>query len=88
MRANIRDGYNQVPHLTQDTNAKVTTSQLYFTNENQVVSPFRAVDHKASINRHAQKHHKTKTGIPLMVRKRNTGRGGGRLETGFDRAFY
>ena len=25
--ANIRNRYNQVPHLTQDTNGKVTTSQ-------------------------------------------------------------
>ena len=29
--ANIRNRYNQVPHLTQDTNAKVTNSQLYTT---------------------------------------------------------
>ena len=26
--AKIRNGYNQVPHLTQDTNGKVTNSQL------------------------------------------------------------
>ena len=31
--ANIRNRYNQVPHLTQDTNRKVTNSQLDTTNE-------------------------------------------------------
>ena len=30
--AKIRNRYNQVPHLIQDTNGKVTTSQLYTTN--------------------------------------------------------
>ena len=42
-RANIR---NQVPHLTQDTNGKVTNIQLDITNESQKVSPFPAGDHK------------------------------------------
>ena len=42
-------------HLPQDTTGKVTTSQLDITNESQEVSPFQAGDHKASINRHAQK---------------------------------
>ena len=41
---------NQVPHL-QDTNGKVTNSQLDTTNESQEVSPFPAGDHKAHINR-------------------------------------
>ena len=36
--------YNQVPHLTQDTNGKVTNSQLDITNESQEVSPFPAGD--------------------------------------------
>ena len=40
----------------QDTNWKVTTSQLDITNESQEVSPFPAGDHKASINRRARKH--------------------------------
>ena len=31
--AKIRSRYNQVPHLTQDTNRKVTNSQLDTTNE-------------------------------------------------------
>ena len=40
--AKIRNRYNQVPHLTQDTNAKVANSQLDTTNESQEVSPFPA----------------------------------------------
>ena len=59
----IRNGYNQVPHLTQDTNGKVTTLQLDITNMSQEVSPFPAGDHKASIKRLAQKHNKYKTEI-------------------------
>ena len=31
-RAKIKNLYNQAPHLTQDTNGKVTTSQLDITN--------------------------------------------------------
>ena len=38
--AKIRNRYNQVPDLTQDTNGKVTNSQLDTTNESQEVSPF------------------------------------------------
>ena len=49
--AKIRNRYNQAPHLTQDTNRKVTTSQLDITNESQEVSPFPAGDHKASSNK-------------------------------------
>ena len=48
--AKIRNRYNQVPHLTQDTNWKVANSQLGTTNERQEVSPFQAGDHKAHIN--------------------------------------
>ena len=40
--AKIRNRYNQAPHLTQDTNGKVTTSQLDITKESQEVSPFPA----------------------------------------------
>ena len=49
--AKIRSRYNQVPHLTQDTNRKVTNSQLDTTNESQEISSFTAGDHKAHINR-------------------------------------
>ena len=52
-RAKIRNRYNQAPHLTQDTNGKVTTSQLDIANESQEVSPFHAGVHKASTNRRA-----------------------------------
>ena len=54
--AKIRNRYIQVPHLTQDTNGKVTNSQLDTTNESQEVSPFPAGDHKVHINRRAQRH--------------------------------
>ena len=59
--AKIRNQYNQVPHLTQDTNGKETNSQIDTTNECQGVSPFQAGDHKAHINRRAQRHSKHKT---------------------------
>ena len=58
--AKLRNRYNQVPHLTQDTNGKVTNSQLYTTNESHEHSPFPASDHKAQINRRTQKHNKHK----------------------------
>ena len=59
--AKIRNRYNQVPHLTQDANEKVTNSQLDTTNESQEVSPFLTGDHKAQIHRRAQRHNKYKT---------------------------
>ena len=59
--AKIRNRYNQVPHLTQDTNGKVTNSQLDTTNESQEVSLFQAGDHKANMNRRAERHSKHKT---------------------------
>ena len=40
---------------------KVTNSQLDTTNENQEVSTFPAGDHKAHINRRAQRYSKHKT---------------------------
>ena len=57
----IRNRYNQVPHLTQDTNGKETNSQLDTANESQEVSPFPAGDLKAHTNRRAQRHSKHKT---------------------------
>ena len=59
--AKIRNRYNQVPHLTQDTNGKVTNSYLDTTNESQEVSSFPAGYHKAHINRRIQRHSKHKT---------------------------
>ena len=55
-REKIRNRYNQAPHLTQDTNGKVTTSQLDIINESQWVNPFPAGKHRASTNRREQKH--------------------------------
>ena len=54
--AKIRNRYNQVPHLTQDTNGKVTNSQLDTTNESQEVSLSQQVT-----KRHTQRHSKHKT---------------------------
>ena len=65
-RANIRNRYNQVPHLTQDTNGKVTNSQLDIKEESQEASPFSAGAHRASINRRARKHNKQKTGAAVV----------------------
>ena len=59
--ANIRNRYNQEPHLSHDTNGKVTNSQLDTRNESQEVSPFRAGYHKAQINRRVQRHSKHNT---------------------------
>ena len=59
--ARIRKRYNQVPHLTQDTNWKVAHSQLNITNKSQEVSPFPAGEHKGEINRRTQRHSKHKT---------------------------
>ena len=59
--AKIRNRYNQVPHLTHDTNGKVTNSQLDTTNVSQEVSPYPAGDHMAHINRRIQSYSKHKT---------------------------
>ena len=59
--AKIRNRYNQIPHLTQDTNGKVINLQLDTTKESQEVSPFPAGDHKEHINRRIQRHSKHKT---------------------------
>ena len=45
-RAKIRNRYNQAPHLTKDTNGKVTASQIDTINESQEVSPLPAADLK------------------------------------------
>ena len=59
--AKIRNRYNQVQHLIQGTDGKVTNSQLDTTNESQEVSPFPAGDYKAHINRRTQRYSKHKT---------------------------
>ena len=50
-----------IPYLTQDTNGKVTNSQLDTTNESQEVSHFPAGDHKAHTNRRELRYSKHKT---------------------------
>ena len=75
-RAKIRIRYNQAPHLTQDTNGKVTTSQLVVTNESQEVGLFPAGDHKASTNRSgmkAQRKNKNRNNINDPQKKRRLG---------------
>ena len=47
--------------MTQDTNGKVTNSQLDTTIESQEDSHFPAGDHKAHIKRREQRHSKHKT---------------------------
>ena len=59
--AKIRNRNNQVPYLTQDTNGKVTMSQLDTTNERQEVSPLPAGDQETLINRRRQRHRRHKT---------------------------
>ena len=56
----------------QDTNGKVTLSQLDITNESQEVRPLPAGDHKASINRYTRKYSKNKTEITYIIHKRST----------------
>ena len=55
--AKISKRYNQVLHMTQSTDGKVTNSQLDTRNESQEASPFPAGDH---INRRAQRPSKHK----------------------------
>ena len=73
-KVNIRNQYNQAQRLTQDTNEKVTTSQLDVTIESQDISPFPAGDHNAQINRRAQRHnnHKTEINTDIKLYKRST----------------
>ena len=64
--AKIRNRYNQ------DTNGKVTNSQLDTTNESREDRFFTAGDHKAHINRRAQRHNKHKTEKSQNIHKRST----------------
>ena len=62
-RAKIRNLYNQAPHLPQDTNGKVTTSQVDITYESREVIPFPAGDHKAPITDAHQSITKTRQNV-------------------------
>ena len=68
--AKIRNRYNQVPHLNQDTKGKVTNLQQDTTNENQEVSPFPAGEHKAHINGRSQRHSKHTTEKTKILHKK------------------
>ena len=52
--ATIRNRYKQVPHLTQDTNRKVTNSQLYTTNRSPdpLVKQIMIAQNRGSIYKH------------------------------------
>ena len=49
--ARIRNRYNQVPHLSQDTKWEGNKITMNLTNKGQEVSPFPSGDHKAAMNR-------------------------------------
>ena len=50
--AKIRNQYNQVPHLTQDTTQESDKNTIkHYTQESQLVTPFPEGDHKAAMNR-------------------------------------
>ena len=51
--ARIRNGYNQVPHLSQDTKWESNKITINNINKSQEVSPFPSTscDHKAAMNR-------------------------------------
>ena len=51
-KAKVRNRYNQVPHLTQDTIWEShKNTRKHHIQESQEVSPFPAGDHKAARNR-------------------------------------
>ena len=68
-----RSGIDTIKYLTQDTNGKVTNSQLDTKNESQEVSPILAGDHKEHINRRAQRHSKHKTEKNIKDPQKKTG---------------
>ena len=48
----IRNRYNQVPHLSQDTKWESDKITINISNKSQEVSLFPSGDHKAAMNRH------------------------------------
>ena len=51
-KVKIRNRYNHVPHLTQDTTWESDMNTLkHHIQQSQVISPFLAGDHKAAMNR-------------------------------------
>ena len=49
--ARIRNRYNQVPHLSQDTKWESNKITINISNKSQEVSPFPSGDYKAAMNR-------------------------------------
>ena len=49
--AKIRQRYNQVPHLNQDTTWESDKNTINITTKSQEVSPFPTGDHEAAMNR-------------------------------------
>ena len=47
----IRNRYNQVPHLSQDTTWDSNKIMINITNKSQKISPFPSGVHKAAMNR-------------------------------------
>ena len=80
-KAKIRNRYNPIPHLTQDTIPESDkNTRKHQIQENQEVSPFPAGDHKVARNRQdsmtdkyethkAKKIHKTSTTLERSLRK-------------------
>ena len=72
-KANIRNRYNQMPHLTQDTiweSGKHT--RKHHTQESQEVSSFPASDQKDARNRQDSVKAKHKTRLTKRIHKRST----------------
>ena len=65
-RAKIRNRYNQAAHPTQDTNGKVTASQLDITSESQEVSP------PQGINKHITKQDRNNINDPQKKHRLRT----------------
>ena len=70
-REKIRNRYNQVPHLTQDTTWESDkNTRKHHIQESQEVSPFPAGDHKAAMNRQESMTNK-KLKITKRIHKRS-----------------
>ena len=53
-KAHVRNRYNQVPHLTQDTTLESNkNTRNHHTQVSQEISPFPTGDHKAAMNKTA-----------------------------------
>ena len=56
-KTKIRNSYNQIPHLTQDTIWESDkNTRKHYIQESQEVSPFPTSDHKAATCQHLSNH--------------------------------